>query len=235
MIPKIIHQTWKGPPDTLPSTWTDSYTTWKSLSEEYGFTYMYWDDSGIDNFISRHFPWFLEKFRSYPYGIQRADTFRYFVLYHYGGIYSDFDNVPTREFFSQWFPKHQHHAVILPICRPGGAFANQNLTNYFLCSSPRHEYWVHVWDLLFDPTRLNKWKNLLLAVHYFYVIETTGPGIISDCYHALGRKTKRQVHLTKDLHHNQYMIEIRGSSWYDKDKASNLASRLAIINPTPSP
>jgi mannosyltransferase OCH1-like enzyme len=37
--------------------------------------------------IASKFPWFLSTFKSYPYGIQRADALRYFVLYEYGGIY----------------------------------------------------------------------------------------------------------------------------------------------------
>ncbi len=224
MIPKIIHQTWKGPPDTLPSTWTDSYTTWKSLSEEYGFTYMYWDDSGIDNFISRHFPWFLEKFRSYPYGIQRADTFRYFVLYHYGGIYSDFDNVPTREFFSQWFPKHQHHAVIIGKCKVGSNIGNQDLTNAFMMSVPNHNFWIHVWDLLYDPFKYNGWKRAGQHIYYFKILFTTGPGIISDAYHS----NPSSIFISPDLQtpNGPYISTIIGNSWHSESTSSSVITML---------
>jgi len=37
--------------------------------------------------IATKFPWFLDTYKSYPYGIQRADALRYFVLYEYGGVY----------------------------------------------------------------------------------------------------------------------------------------------------
>ena len=193
---------------------------------------MYWDDKAIDNFIASYYPWFLPKFRSYPYGIQRADTFRYFVLYHYGGIYSDFDNVPTREFFTEWYEQYKHEQVILPLCRPGGAFANQDLTNYFLCSEPKHTFWIHVWNLLYNPLHFNQWKKMIMILHYFYVLETTGPGIISDSYHSLNPTLQHQIHLTSDLHHDKYIKEIYGSTWYESSIISTMMSKLANINPT---
>lgn len=39
------------------------------------------------------YDWFLEIWDNYPFGIERADAIRYFVLYHFGGIYIDLDDV----------------------------------------------------------------------------------------------------------------------------------------------
>ncbi len=52
---------------------------------------MLWTDASSREFIAQHYRWFLDTFDSYPYPIQRADAIRYFVLYHYGGIYIDLD------------------------------------------------------------------------------------------------------------------------------------------------
>jgi inositol phosphorylceramide mannosyltransferase catalytic subunit len=41
----------------------------------------------------KEYPWFLETYDSYLYAIQRADSLRYFLLAHYGGIYLDLDDV----------------------------------------------------------------------------------------------------------------------------------------------
>ena len=43
--------------------------------------------------IVARYPWFLETYDGYPYPIQRADSIRYFVLHHFGGIYIDLDDV----------------------------------------------------------------------------------------------------------------------------------------------
>lgn len=52
---------------------------------------MLWTDATSHEFIAEHYPWFLETFDNYRYPIQRADAIRYFILYHYGGIYMDLD------------------------------------------------------------------------------------------------------------------------------------------------
>ena len=52
---------------------------------------MLWTDAGSREFIAEHYSWFLDTFDNYTYAIQRADAIRYFVLYHYGGIYIDLD------------------------------------------------------------------------------------------------------------------------------------------------
>ena len=52
---------------------------------------MLWTDAGSREFIAEHYPWFLDNFDDYTYPIQRADAIRYFVLYHYGGVYLDLD------------------------------------------------------------------------------------------------------------------------------------------------
>jgi len=52
---------------------------------------MLWTDAISREFIAEHYPWFLDTFDNYRYPIQRADAIRYFVLYHYGGVYIDLD------------------------------------------------------------------------------------------------------------------------------------------------
>jgi len=229
-IPRIIHQTWKGSPDTLPEIWQDSYQQWVTLANKHHFTYRFWTDIDIDQFIKEEFPWFLEKFRSYPYGIQRADTFRYFVLYHYGGIYSDFDNVPKESLFTEWFVQYQHQGLILPYCKPGNEVGLQNITNAFMASEPRHPFWVNVWYMLYNPTDYNPWKEAFLVSHYFEVIFTTGPGLLSDAYHSCNR-IKRHVHLCKDTQvqlgcDGKYMTSVCGNSWHDTTSISQYWSQL---------
>ena len=51
------------------------------------------------DFIAKEYNWFLETYDAYPYPIQRADALRYFVVYHYGGIYADLDLQVTITWF----------------------------------------------------------------------------------------------------------------------------------------
>src|SRR5437868_4915078 len=55
------------------------------------FNYFLWTDDRSIRFLALYYPWFLPTYNNYKYDIQRADAIRYFVLYHYGGIYLDTD------------------------------------------------------------------------------------------------------------------------------------------------
>ncbi|KAG4428941.1 hypothetical protein IFR05_015574 [Cadophora sp. M221] len=93
-IPKIIHQVfhnWADPGnDTLPTDWTVVSGTCKALNE--GWEYMLWTESTSRQFIKDEYPWMLSTYDGYRFPVQRVDAVRYFLLFHYGGIYLDLDN-----------------------------------------------------------------------------------------------------------------------------------------------
>lgn len=86
-FPKIIHQTWKT--HDIPEKWKENVASCRQLNPDY--EYRIWSDADIVNFLSNHYPWFLESFYNYKYDISRADAIRYFMMYHYGGVYIDMD------------------------------------------------------------------------------------------------------------------------------------------------
>jgi mannosyltransferase OCH1-like enzyme len=59
--------------------------------------YMHYDDAEIIHFFQQHplpeMPDIIEKFYSFRYGEHRADLFRYYFLYIYGGVYMDCDAI----------------------------------------------------------------------------------------------------------------------------------------------
>lgn len=106
-IPRIFHQTTKNA--TIREEWREAH---QSCQEAYSdFEYMvccrpsftftlpsannhifqHWTDEKARDFIQEEYSWFIETWDDYPFPIQRADAIRYFVLYHYGGIYLDAD------------------------------------------------------------------------------------------------------------------------------------------------
>lgn len=89
VIPRIIHQTWKN--ETIPEKWEQAYSSCKKNHPNY--EYIFWTDEKARNFIAQEYSWFLDQYDKYPYNIQRVDSFRYFALVHYGGIYIDLDVV----------------------------------------------------------------------------------------------------------------------------------------------
>lgn len=80
---------------------------------------MLWTDALSRDFIAKHYPAFLPTFDGYKYPIQRADSIRYFILHHFGGIYMDLDIGCRRRMDpllqGDW-------EVILPVTKPVSPF-----------------------------------------------------------------------------------------------------------------
>ncbi|WVQ93639.1 hypothetical protein IAU59_000715 [Kwoniella sp. CBS 9459] len=112
-IPRLIHQTWKN--DLLPDKWQKA---WKECREGMpDYEYMLWTDDLAREFVAKHYPAHLHMFDTYKYPIQRADSIRYFILHHFGGVYMDLDIGCRRRLDpllqGDW-------EVILPITKPVG-------------------------------------------------------------------------------------------------------------------
>lgn len=82
-----IIQTWKT--NQIP----DIYLEFIESVKKYGnkFTFLFFNDQDIINFIKNTFPEYLETFNNFDYKIQQIDFFRYLAVYHFGGIYLDLD------------------------------------------------------------------------------------------------------------------------------------------------
>ncbi|KZT62887.1 glycosyltransferase family 32 protein [Calocera cornea HHB12733] len=159
-IPRILHQTWKD--ETLPEKWAGVSQGCRDLMPDY--EYMLWTDASSRQFIAEHYPWFLDTFDGYPYVIQRADTIRYFVLYHYGGIYLDLDVGCERRLDPLLV-----HPVILPKTIPVG------VSNDLMFTAPQHPFFRRAIHALkgFD----HNW-----IMNYPTVMFSTGPMFVSAVY-----------------------------------------------------
>lgn len=87
MIPQQIHQTWRT--RHLPARLMRYHTSWARHNPTWRI-YLY-DDQACLDFVRRHYPWLMPVYQGFAYNIQRADLFRYLIIYHYGGLYADID------------------------------------------------------------------------------------------------------------------------------------------------
>ena len=86
-IPRILHHTWRD--QRVPEKWRSTYQA--CVDQHSGWQHILWTHSAMEKFLEREYPWFLPTYHSYPYTIQKVDATRYFLLYHYGGVYVDLD------------------------------------------------------------------------------------------------------------------------------------------------
>ncbi|EPQ59478.1 hypothetical protein GLOTRDRAFT_109709 [Gloeophyllum trabeum ATCC 11539] len=159
-IPRILHQTWRS--QTLPDKWKDISQECRDMMPDY--EYILWTDASSREFIAEYYPWFLDTFDNYEYPIQRADAIRYFVLYHYGGVYLDLDVGCL-----QRLDPLLVYPVILPKTIPVG------VSNDLMFAEKEHPFMRQTIDNLIS------W-NHDWVINYPTVMFSTGPMFLSGQY-----------------------------------------------------
>ena len=86
-IPRIIHQTWKT--KNLSEFYRRCKDTWIMFNPS--FEYRLYDDNDCKQFIKTHYNKYFKTYSEMTKPVEKADLFRYLVIYHYGGVYADMD------------------------------------------------------------------------------------------------------------------------------------------------
>ena len=146
-IPKIIHQTYKN--HNLPGTYKMCQTEIKRLHPD--FEYRFYTDEDMDRLMKTEFPEYYDKFNELPRMIMKIDMFRYFLMYKYGGLYTDMDYLMFNNF------DMLNEKVVIPCNREDENGNNICLGNCIFASQPNHPYWKSLMDTLFiiDRTKLD--------------------------------------------------------------------------------
>uniref|UniRef100_A0A1I8FWN5 Glycosyltransferase family 32 protein n=1 Tax=Macrostomum lignano TaxID=282301 RepID=A0A1I8FWN5_9PLAT len=94
-IPRILHQAFAS--EMVYENYLPYINSCMALNPDW--TYYLWRDSDAEALISSAYPEFLAKYKKYSDVLERADSIRYIVLHHFGGIYLDMDVQCVRPFF----------------------------------------------------------------------------------------------------------------------------------------
>ncbi len=203
MITKIIHQTWKT--GDVPPEWQESKASWQRFHRDW--QYIFWTDRDLECFISERYPWFIETYRDYPYNIQRVDAARYFILYEYGGIYSDLDVICNRncDFLIT-------HKAVIPKTEPLG------FSNDLMMAEPQHPFFLQVMKNLAGAHR--KFSRNPLLLRHLRVMLSTGPLYLTRQHHTFPGKEGMFI-LPQSLYSGKEVTSIvrhiRGNSWHAWD------------------
>ena len=167
MIPRIVHQTWKT--TNIPRQFQQNVAVCQQINSTY--TFKLWTDTVMNEFVLQYFPAVYPLWKSYPYAIQRVDTFRYMVLYVFGGVYIDLDLECK---FS--FDKLLGHDLVLPIGlgKLYGVF--EYFTNEFMMVTKNHPFMLRCIQRL-EHVYKNTWKT---GIKHFDVFRSTGPAFITN-------------------------------------------------------
>ncbi|WP_170265534.1 glycosyltransferase [Thiohalocapsa marina] len=130
----------------LQASWKRHHGHWE---------YRFWTDADNLAFLTAHYPEFLPIYQGYASPICRADAIRYFLLYHFGGLYADLDFECLRPFDALLEGK----GVVLGL-EPDAHLGQHKhfehdriVCNALMASRPGHPFWRFVIDLLKDTSR----------------------------------------------------------------------------------
>lgn len=183
-IPKILHQTWKET-DLPPALLRFQKICQKTHPD---WVYILWTDADNRRFIQQHYPWFLRIYDAYPEHIMRVDAVRYFILYHYGGVYLDLDFECVKPLEPLLAGKEivlgtepdAHLNRHCPVVKPFPKL----LCNAFMASKARHPFWAHLFKNLIAyrraPDPLNATGPFLLTRVYASYEERVRITVVSD-------------------------------------------------------
>ena len=200
-IPKHIHRMWRS--GHIPDRFKGNWVHCQEVNPAYNVTL--WDDAATESLIQKHYPWFMPVYRSYPYTVERLDAGRYFIIYHYGGIYIDMDvdcKVPFDEIFKNTSREKPFEVMI-------GEGLPLGLTNSFFAATPKHPF-MH--SMIYHLSTSLGWY----LTPYWSVMASTGTLYISKIY--LRYACKDQIHvLAADLHKKVYMVHEHAGHWHRWD------------------
>ena len=139
------------------------YESWKKCKD---FEHIFFTSSDRENFMKKNFSDIYDAYDKLIMGVMKADLWRYCVIYHYGGIYTDSDNICHE---SPSFMLSNYYLNILQ-------FKNKDHFPQHFFSAPKNSPILKkVIDKSVERIRnLKEFKGEHL-VHYL-----TGPGVFTD-------------------------------------------------------
>ena len=209
-IPRILHQT--SATDTIPKKWREPQQSCRDAYSDY--RYMHWTDDSFRQFLTEEYPWFLETWENYAFPIQRADSLRYFLLYHYGGLYLDMDTICKEEihFDRLGFNSTSPNAIFQSTLPTG-------VTNDFMVSSARHPAFkelISKLQLYYKRTRwwarLQPYANIMIAAGPMFVTL-----VLKDYLLQQPSLPSSDIHVVHPAELEHYITDLQSSTWHSGD------------------
>lgn len=163
----------------------------------------------MDKLMKNDFPEYYDKFNALPRMIMKIDMFRYFLMYKYGGLYTDMDYMMFRPF------DLLNKMVVIPTNRD--LDANKKLTclgNCIFASQPNHPFWKSLMDTLFIIDR----KKLPFTGKE-NVLKSTGPMFVYNMYNKFVNKDdifipERRLFHPPTKNNHQYIEKLKNTECY---------------------
>jgi inositol phosphorylceramide mannosyltransferase catalytic subunit len=180
-----------------------------------------WDDVAAACLVKQYFPEWLRCYHAYKLPVQRTDIFRAMVVYLYGGFYLDMDIFCLRS--------------LDDLCGHGLVLGIEKILSHEECLKLHHQYPVRMANYMFGSIPGHGfWMDFLMAAKAKAgtvireeedVLETTGPGLLTNVYHEAAARYKNIVVLRNmerdcpvacgpaSCHFGDYAMHLHFGSW----------------------
>jgi inositol phosphorylceramide mannosyltransferase catalytic subunit len=151
------------------------------------FEYVFFDNNGVEQFIDQEYPEYRPLFDSFRFPIQRYDFFRYLVVYRYGGFYFDLDVL-----LASGLNSLLNHGCVFPFEGLTLSHFLRNhhrmdwqIGNYAFGAAAGHPFLEAIIEDCARAQRDTDWVRPMmrgmpfLSREDYFVLNTTGPGLIS--------------------------------------------------------
>ena len=171
-FPKKIHLVYGlfGDNKPMPGKWRENYDRWKKLHSDYEVKL--WGLSESEQLIQEIHPSFLDIFRNYPHGVQRADAIRPFILYRYGGTYVDLDTNPNRK-LDKLLGLYDLPDVEVVLAK---SQQSNNPSNWMMVSKPSSRFWLDVINVMIERS------GKKYITKHLQIYNSTGPVLIKNVF-----------------------------------------------------
>jgi mannosyltransferase OCH1-like enzyme len=193
---KIIHQIWIGEEDYFPKKYHGAMESWVQANPE--FEFMYWTRSKCEQFLQAVDSQAYEKYSKLQKNIQKADFIRFFILFYYGGLYTDLDAV-CRKNIGDIYNLTKSYQVVL--------YSHVYCVDIdFMISQPGSELFATVTSKLRQMTSANLDYNYVIASYVLPIlnrnldltkIRVLKEDIIFNCQHCYRETCEGDRYVTR--------------------------------------
>jgi hypothetical protein len=175
-IPATVHLVFLSKNEKYPEVFVMCIERIKALHPEWEIR-IYNGDDAIE-IINQHLPYLLPLYKSYTHLVQRADLFRVILVYLFGGFYLDMDMYclkPLDELRRFKLVLGEEKTLSAVVCDRLGLREQLRVANYMFGSIAGHPFWL----FFLEAALKQSFKNIVTEND---ILETTGPGLLSDLF-----------------------------------------------------
>lgn len=198
---KQIHQIWQnlGHGSEVPEKYKPYQESWKRYNPSW--QYILWNEKMGDKLIKTYYPQYYKLYKNVAYPIMKIDILRYCILEQYGGLYADIDYKCLHNFDDYLLKNNKY---LIHINETPNEISNllygKTVSNSLLISTkPYNKFWKMVINECF-----HRIKTYSLSYHVYYVIKTTGPGLLNDILNKIKTTNNKQYEKINLLPVNQF-------------------------------